>query len=339
MTRSKRIWLGAAGIVVLVAAALNAYLGGRYVVIGPGPTRELSQMVRVEGGARDSRGSFLLTAVESSRAGLVSLVRAAASPTVDLVPRDREIPAGMSTDEYLRVMRSMMRESQVVAGAVALRKLGFAVKVASVVRVEEVLRGSPASGVLREGDALVAVDGRPAATAEEATRRIGARAPGDSVELTVRRDGVLETFTLGTIPHPEDRRRAAVGVLVSSSASYDPPMEIDIDAGDIMGSSAGLMLALEILDQLDPSDLTRGLVVAGTGSIGLDGSVGPVAGVKQKVAAAERAGAELFLVPMEDVAAASAAARVAEVVGVDDLEDALVALGEAARRKTGRAGE
>ena len=52
----------------------------------------------------------------------------------------------------------------------------------------------------------------------------------------------------------------------------------------------------------DPEDLTRGRFIAGTGTLALDGTVGPIGGMRDKVVAAGEAGAEVFLVPAENMA-------------------------------------
>lgn len=102
------------------------------------------------------------------------------------------------------------------------------------------------------------------------------------------------------------------------------------------------MFTLEILNQLDPVDLTGGQVIAGTGTIGLDGVVGPIAGVKQKVVAAERGGAAYFLVPIENFDSAAKIARnlkSIEVIGVTDINEAVAILDDIARRNNGTSGE
>ena len=68
----------------------------------------------------------------------------------------------------------------------------------------------------------------------------------------------------------------------------------------ISGPSAGLMFSLAVYDTLTPGSLTDGEVVAGTGEIRPDGSVGPIGGIDQKIAGAARDGAELFLVPPDN---------------------------------------
>jgi PDZ domain-containing protein len=68
------------------------------------------------------------------------------------------------------------------------------------------------------------------------------------------------------------------------------------------------MWALGLYDLLTPEDLTAGRTIAGTGEILPDGTVYPIGGIRDKVIAAERAGATLFLAPADNMA---------ELAGVD----------------------
>jgi PDZ domain-containing protein len=62
------------------------------------------------------------------------------------------------------------------------------------------------------------------------------------------------------------------------------------------------MWALGLYDLLTPGDLTDGRTIAGTGEISVDGTVGPIGGIEDKIVAAERAGAAVFLVPSQNMA-------------------------------------
>jgi PDZ domain-containing protein len=341
LSRKRSIWLKV-GAALIIVGSIQGYLARNYLVIGPGPVQKLEEMVTVETGKKDAEGAFLLTAVTSAPAGIPSWIAAVVSPDIDIAKRAQEIPKGMDIERYISIMDSLMRESQVVAGAVALERLGFPVRVETVVRIEAVLANSPARGILEQGDIILAVDDRRVATADEAVKVISQRTPGAEALLTISRQGKVNTFQVGTGPHPEDRARAAVGILVSSSLSYDLPLNIEIDSRNVKGSSAGLMFTLEILNQLDPVDLTGGQMIAGTGTIGLDGVVGPIAGVKQKLVAAERGGAGYFLVPMENLEAAEEIAknhRAIKVMGVSDIGHAIITLDDIARRNNGTSGE
>src|SRR5207249_215834 len=76
-----------------------------------------------------------------------------------------------------------------------------------------------------------------------------------------------------------------------------PPFPVTIALDDVGGPSAGLMFALGIYDRLTAGDLTGGQIVAGTGTIDDDGSVGPIGGIQQKLVAAREHGARYFLTP------------------------------------------
>jgi PDZ domain-containing protein len=74
--------------------------------------------------------------------------------------------------------------------------------------------------------------------------------------------------------------------------------------GTVGGPSAGMMFALAIYDVLTPGSLTGGKVIAGSGEISPDGTVGPIGGIGQKLPAAERDRARLFLVAADNCAEA-----------------------------------
>ena len=113
-----------------------------------------------------------------------------------------------------------------------------------------------------------------------------------------------------------------------STAQFDVqlPFPVEIETTNVGGASAGLMFALGVLDGVTDGLLTRGYAVAGTGTIRADGDVGPIGGAAQKVVAAERAGAQVFLVPQENYAEARQAASTIRVAAVDRFADAVTYL-------------
>jgi PDZ domain-containing protein len=104
-------------------------------------------------------------------------------------------------------------------------------------------------------------------------------------------------------------------------------VNVKIDLGQVGGPSAGLPFALDVLQELG-TDVDHGLRVVATGEIELDGSVGPIGGVKQKTYGARRAGADVFLVPAGDNAAeARRYAGNLRIIPVKSFQQALSALG------------
>ncbi|MFC8421354.1 S16 family serine protease [Streptomyces sp. NPDC057236] len=114
----------------------------------------------------------------------------------------------------------------------------------------------------------------------------------------------------------------------------DDDIEVGLELADVGGPSAGLLFSLGIVDKLNGDgsggDLTGGRVIAGTGTIDADGTVGAVGGVPLKTQAAERDGATVFLVPKAECSDAQAelpeGLRLVPVTTLKSAVDALIAL-------------
>ena len=159
---------------------------------------------------------------------------------------------------------------------------------------------TPADGHLAPGDAITAVDSTPTPTSEALVAATRAHRPGDIVRLTVQspKGTRTETVKLALAPPSQGPPHAFMGI--ATSTQYKPvqlPFPVTIDPGNIGGPSAGLAFTLGIIDELGTGDLTGGRLIAATGTIEPDGSVGDVGGVTQKTAAVRNAGAVAFLVP------------------------------------------
>ncbi|MEU1851866.1 S16 family serine protease [Streptomyces sp. NPDC019990] len=111
-------------------------------------------------------------------------------------------------------------------------------------------------------------------------------------------------------------------------------VKVSLKLADVGGPSAGLLFSLGIVDKLDGDgtggDLTGGRVIAGTGTIDADGTVGAVGGVALKTQAARRDGATVFLVPKAECGDARAelpkGLRLIPVTSLKSTVNSLVAL-------------
>jgi PDZ domain-containing protein len=226
-----------------------------------------------------------------------------------------------------------MARSQEVAAAVALRELGYRVPARpSGALVAGVAAGSPAAGKLEPANVIVSIDGRPVRTTLDAQRLIRTRRPGQPVRIGIRTNEGLREVTLTTAADPTDRSRAIIGVFLEQAARIRLPVPVKIDAGNVGGPSAGLAFALEVLEKLG-RDVDRGYRLAATGELGLDGSVGPVGGLKQKTIGARDADVDIFLVPAgENAQVARSHAGDLKVIPVQSFRQALRALSTLRRR-------
>ncbi|MGI6037479.1 MAG: PDZ domain-containing protein [Limnochordia bacterium] len=317
-TRERRLFS-----VLFALILLQLYVGSAFMVIMPGVTLPLHAIVEVPGSNPGSRGTFFLTSVANERANLLSVFYSFISPERELITLRGELPPGMNLPQYMDLMGRMMEESIMVSQAVAFQKAGLPVDIRPSVRVEGILPRSPAAGILQAGDEIIGVDGQRITTTEGVMALLQNRTPGEVVVLEILREGENLEVEMETV---DERGQAALRIMVGNHHRYGFPCSVKVEPQNIGGSSAGLMFALEILDQLTPQDLTKGWPIAGTGTLTLEGRVEAIGGVKQKVIAAERAGARYFFAPQANVADARRVARDIQIVGVETIEEALTFL-------------
>ncbi len=285
----------ARGIATLVVALGLSFVPTPYYLIAPGKAVELATRVSVEGRPPPLR-RFYLTDVTVARASVL-LLAACVWPGVRIVRRDVLVPAGESARGYDRAMVDAMGESQIAAAIVAERAAGYRVPEPprQVVAVD-FLPASRADGILAAGDALTRVNGVAIRDVGDVAGALRGVAPGTPVAVSIVRAGRAIARRVVTIPGLHGAR---LGVLLARRTSRPAlPVPVQYAMGDIAGSSAGLMFALEIYTSLRPGAARD--PIAGTGTLTTDGRVGPIEGARQKLIAAERAGAATFLIPREN---------------------------------------
>lgn len=301
--RKRVVVLALAGWFVVLAAM--EMLGVPYVRLSPGPTFDVlgqaegEPVIAVQGAeVFPTNGRLDMTTV-SERGGpyggltLFEAFTGWLDPDVAVVPTDLLYPPDTSGEEATRLGADQFTDSQENARIAALRELGEPVRTRPWVM--EVVPGTPAEGVLEHGDVVIAVDGHPVSGPEQLARAIGRAGPGSAVTLDVRRGGKTESLVVETTANPLESSKGYVGVTLGVIG--ESPVRIDFHLQDVGGPSAGLVLALGIVDKLTPGGLLSDRTVAGTGTMTADGLVGPVGGVQQKLAAAAAGGATMFLVP------------------------------------------
>ena len=329
---TRRIAVLTAGVVLLVLfGLLGTMLPVPYVAQVPGPTYNTlgkidgEPIISIEGRDRNSvSGNLNLTTVGVSRSGL-SLVQAVQGwfdDEVAVVPEESVYPPDRSEEETRQANREAFLTSEQAAESAALGHLGYPVKVV----VQEVPDGSPSADLLAEGDTVDAVDGTATPDSDALQDVLTGIPGGTTVAVETTHLGEARQVEITTKPAP-DRSGSLLGVSVLEQPSA--PFDVQIDVKDVGGPSAGLMLTLGILDLVGDDDLTDGAVVAGTGTIDAQGTVGPIGGITLKMVAAQEIGAGLFLVPADNCAEAK---RVADpgfpLAKVADLDDALNALSD-----------
>ena len=314
---------------IVIFGVLLAAVPVPYVALGPGPTFDTlgevegKPVVAIEGTpVKPTSGHLNMTTV-SQRDGL-TLGQALAfwgSGDDQLVPRDLVFPPEKSRDDIQKSQDADFHRSEDNAEYAALNYLKFP----KAVTVEKITEPGPSVGKLQLGDALDAVNGTKTPTIESFTTLLKATKPGQEIVIDYRRKNSAPGTAKITLGKNDDRDYGYLGVAVQDAPWA--PFTVDFNLANIGGPSAGLMFSLAVVDKLTTGDLNGAKFIAGTGTIGPDGTVCPIGGIIHKMYSAQQAGASVFLVPADNCdEARTVAANSMELIKAENLTQTVDAL-------------
>lgn len=329
--RSLRYFLARHGrsvALLIVLGFVMWYVPSGYLMSMPGSALPVSPMVTVVGedAAPAGAGEVMLTTVYTQDASLGVALFGLIYPRAQLRPKDLYLREDEDFDDYLERTRQMMEESQNVAKYVAMSLLGMDAAIdGDGVEVVSVRSDAPAAELLEVGDLVLGAAGSETRITDDLQSVVAGYDPGDVIELVIRRGDEIHNLEVTLMASPDDGGRTLVGIgVVTRNPHYRFPMEVEIDAGNIGGPSAGLAFVLDLMNQMAPElELLGGLRVACTGTVDARGRVGSVGGVALKVWAAQRARADVFVVPRSNYQDALDAGADIKIVPVDTVEEAL----------------
>ncbi len=346
----------ASTLMLIALLCAGVFLQVPYSEMSPGPTvntlsdHDGEPVLQIDGHKTyPTDGHLNMTTVRVTspdyRMNLVEAVYGWLAHDNRIVPHDTLYPDGKTEEQSTQENAEEFSQSQESAKVAALKKLGIPVQ--SWVIVATVVKDSPAQGRLHAGDVIKAVDGTPVKQPSDVAGLVTKHKPGEKTVFTIvpakdqaaaekahRTATATKDVTITTArSHDGGAQRAVVGI--SPGTDHTFPFTIDIKLADVGGPSAGLMFALGIYDKLTPGSLTGGKFVAGTGTIDDDGKVGPIGGIELKTIGARDKGAQYFLTPADNCAAAAADTPSGlTLVKVGTISDALGALKDIRSGKT-----
>ncbi|XOK58688.1 SepM family pheromone-processing serine protease [Paenibacillus elgii] len=278
-------------------------------IFKPGTAEDIHPMVHVKQGSEE-KGRFMLTTVQVADATVFGYLMSYVRPYEELRLKRDLLRNNETEAEYSQRQEVVMLTSQADAIQAAYNRLKIPYHISKDgVVIQQVYPDVPAHDVLQAGDTIVKIDDKPIQTMDEVRGGVTGKKAGDSVSISYKRKGVIQTkdIALAALPadpsaQPAEASRVGLGVVLAELHSVKAESEeqqVTIQAGDIGGPSAGLMFSLEIYNRLTAGDITKGYKVAGTGEIDPDGHVGVIGGIQHKIVAADRAGAEIFFSPAD----------------------------------------
>jgi PDZ domain-containing protein len=257
----------------------------------------------------ETNGDFFFVTVSAPEQSLLSWFAGRSDPAIDLLTTEDKFgvrTASQRREAALQQMRSASQEAQFVA----LTAAGYEPEISlGEVVVEEVLCREigddglcaeffPSDLAIDPSDTILEAEGKELNSVEDLSAVLDGKLPGDTIDLKIRRPdvGILDV-TVELAASPDDPTRTIIGFRPFDTRVVTLPFQVDIDTGRIGGPSAGLAFTLALIDELTDGELTGGRNIAVTGTISLDGSVGPIGGLSQKVSAVRQHHVDVFLVP------------------------------------------
>ncbi|MFD9329212.1 PDZ domain-containing protein [Streptomyces sp. NPDC060065] len=346
----------ASTLILIALLCAGVFIKVPYSEMSPGPTvntlgdHDGEPVLQITGHKTyPATGNLNMTTVRVTSAdynmNLVEAVYGWLAHDNKVVPHDTLYPDGKTEEQSTQENAEEFSQSQESAKVAALKELDIPVQ--SWVIVSTVLKDSPAEGELHAGDVIKAVDGTTVKAPGDVADLVTKHKPGEKVVFTIvpakaqaaaekenKTATETEDVTITTKKSDDDgESRAIVGI--SAGTDHTFPFTIDIKLADVGGPSAGLMFALGIVDKLTPGNLTGGKFVAGTGTIDDAGKVGPIGGIEMKTVGAREKGAQYFLTPADNCAAAAKdTPEGLTLVKVNTMDDAMSALKDISSGKT-----
>ncbi|MEK0312701.1 SepM family pheromone-processing serine protease [Cohnella sp. 56] len=289
-------------LAIIVIVASNWSLP--YVLYGPGSAEPVHPRVETDHKV-DQKGALLFTTVSSySKPNVFSIIYAWLNPRMDIETQAKATGGTVNLGAYRNLMAWMRDSSEanaLLAAYTAMNKK-IDVKEQGVIVNSFIKETKAREHGLQEGDIINMVDGQKANNAETLSKYLSSKKVGDSVKLKGTRGGKAFEADVPLIKMP-GTDKPGIGFNNQTVLKVTPPDKVKFDFEDTGGPSAGLMMTLEIISQLQNKDLTKGYRIAGTGTIAADGSVGLIGGIQYKLMAADREKVDYFLVPYTRVAA------------------------------------
>jgi len=304
------------------------------VALKPGSARPTAPRVTITDiDSFEPEGQILFTTVAiDDQVTVLEWIEAELDDTVELRTHEQVFGARTSTEQRERNLQ-LMQVSKDTAVVAALEYLGVEAVIESGVGFHDLVEGGPVEGLIEVGEIIVAINDEPVTGLDSLLDLLAAVEPGDPGVLTLENSdsGAVRTQAMTFGAHPDDGREGGfIGIADVTVRAVDAPLPFDlqIDSGAIGGPSAGLAFTLTLIDLLTEGELTGGHKVAVTGTISAGGAVGNIGGVAQKAVGARKAGAEIFIVPVDSVEPAQETAGDLRIVGVSTLQEALDALAD-----------
>lgn len=265
-----------------------------YNIYSPGGLINLNDRIETNNKYTEE-GSFNLTYV-TARSGIIpNILLSYIIPSWDLVPASDVKVDDESMKEVNLRNRIYLEETSYNAIIAAYEEAGKPYTVNStVLKVTYIVDKD--NNNLEVGDAIKEINGVKIDSYETLKQEKDKYKENDKLNIKVLRNN-KEKECYAILKKDKDNN-LTIGIYLATLKNVSTSEEVKyVFKNNESGSSRGLMCALEIYNRITDFDITKGDIIAGTGSIDENGIVGDIDGVKYKLKGAVKNKAKVFIVP------------------------------------------
>ncbi len=265
-----------------------------YNIYSPGGLINLNDRIETNNKYTEE-GSFNLTYV-TARSGIIpNILLSYIIPSWDLVPTSDVKVDDESMKEVNLRNRIYLEETSYNAIIAAYKEAGKPYTVNSTdLKVTYIIDKD--NNNLEVGDTIKEINGVKIDSYETLKQEKDKYKENDKLNIKVLRNNKEKECY--AILKKDKNNNLTIGIYLATLKNVSTLEEVKyVFKNNESGSSRGLMCALEIYNRITDYDITKGDIIAGTGSIDENGIVGDIDGVKYKLKGAVKNKAKVFIVP------------------------------------------
>jgi|SRR5690554_2516446 len=271
-----------------------------YATTTPGAINSVTSVIEVDSDYTSGR-VYTVSVYEHRKVNVLHYLIANLSDNVEITKFDPETYPSKSEND---IRGRLMKENSIDYSLIlAYREAG---KINEDVNIVHNFEGMVVSQLFEQADELIQLE--DLITHVEGERIVSKdhfyelvddvfASPKENIEFTIMRNNEEKTIN-HKISIVDNKQIIGIGVqVVYKIDSKQTAPRFKINNTRTQGPSGGLMQAIAIYNSLTETDITKGKIIMGTGTVDLDGNVGIIGGIKQKIITANLYNADYFFVP------------------------------------------
>ena len=288
------------GFIIMVIMFIMTFIEFPYYINAPGGIINLDKKIIIEDEYK-SNGSFNLAYVSEYKANIYTLLYAYLNPNFDIIKKSDYLA---TNDTYKTMSYREDLELDESIDTAIIYAYNYANMDVEILKTDVYVTYiySEANTDIEIGDKVVSINGSVVTDRYSLKSIINNYNVGDKLKIKViNNDKEYERYAYVI----EVEGYKLIGIYTTLDMEYKVPKNIKVKfKKNESGPSGGLMLTLEIYNELISEDITKGRKIVGTGTINMDGTVGSISGVEYKLKGAVKRHADIFFVPRDNYEAA-----------------------------------